>query len=91
MLLSIVDVLEHDRYYRNTNPFCEPQLGQRGLYRAIGGAVDGRSREVAMLWVLNFSDGHNSLLDIAHRADLPFDVVRETADVLAEHNLLEPL
>ncbi len=33
----VVDVIENNRRYRNTNPYCEPQLGKRGLYRALGG------------------------------------------------------
>ncbi len=37
----------------NQNPKCEPQLGRRGLYRAIGATFDSQSIEMAMLWVLN--------------------------------------
>jgi aminopeptidase-like protein len=43
---------------------------------------------MAMLWILNLSDGTHSLLDISERADLPFMVVRGTAQVLEEHGLL---
>ena len=35
-----------------------------------------------MLWVLNLSDGANSLLDIAERSDLPFEIIRRVAQVL---------
>ncbi len=87
-LLAVIGVIEGDRRYRNRNPKGEPQLGRRGLYRAVGGAVDRHSAEMAMLWVLNLSDGSHSLLDIARRASLPFDVVRGAADLLIEHELL---
>jgi aminopeptidase-like protein len=87
-LLAVIGVIEGDRRYRNRNPKGEPQLGRRGLYRAVGGAVDRHSAEMAMLWVLNLSDGSHSLLDIARRASLPFDVVRAAADLLIEHELL---
>jgi aminopeptidase-like protein len=90
-LLSIISVLEHDGRYRNLSPKGEPQLGRRGLYRAVGGAVDRRSAEMALLWVLNLSDGDHSLLDIATRASLPFDVVRDAAWMLQEHDLLAPI
>jgi aminopeptidase-like protein len=30
-------VIEGDRVYLNTQPKCEPQLGRRGLYGALGG------------------------------------------------------
>jgi len=43
---------------------------------------------MAMLWILNLSDGGHSLLDIAERADLPFTVVRGTAQRLQQHGLL---
>src|SRR2546423_951376 len=36
-LLSIIEVLEANDCYVNLNPKCEPQLGRRGLYRAMGG------------------------------------------------------
>jgi aminopeptidase-like protein len=89
-LLAVIDVLEHDGRYRNLNPRGEPQLGRRGLYRAVGGAVDRRSAEMALLWVLNLSDGAHSLLDIAGRAGLPFDAVRDAAWLLEQHDLLAP-
>ncbi len=70
--LSVCDVLEHNRYYRNTNPKCEPQLGRRGLYGSFGGRKDAKTSEMAMLWVLNYSDGEHSLLDIAEKSDIQF-------------------
>ena len=86
--LAIVSVMEGNRTYRNLSPKGEPQLGRRGLYRAIGGSGDGDSARMAMLWVLNLSDGEHSLLDIADRASLPFDLVREAADALEAGGLL---
>ena len=84
---SIVEVLEHNRTYLNQNPWCEPQLGKRGLYRSTGGESIG-SEINARLWVLNFSDGEHSLLDIAERSQLPFSAIRGAADVLVEAGLL---
>jgi aminopeptidase-like protein len=43
---------------------------------------------MAMLWVLNLSDGEHSLLDISERAQMPFGDVREAARLLAERGLL---
>ena len=88
--LSIVAVLEGNARYRNTHPWGEPQLGRRGLYRAIGGLPDPGETTMAMLWVLNLSDGGPTLLDVADRAGLPFDRVRAAADALREHGLLAP-
>jgi aminopeptidase-like protein len=87
--LSVLAVLEGNGRYRNTHPKGEPQLGKRGLYRAIGGEPDPGQLEMAMLWVLNQSDGGPTLLDIAERAGLPFERVRAAADTLLAHGLLE--
>lgn len=87
--LKVVDVLEGNRRYLNLNPKCEPQLGRRGLYRTIGGDDAGRARELALLWVLNQSDGDRSLLDIAERSKLGFADLREAADALLAAGLLK--
>jgi aminopeptidase-like protein len=88
--LEIIDVLEHNGRYVNQSPKGEPQLGRRGLYRSLGGELDRASRELAMLWVLNLSDGDYTLLDIAERADLRFEAVKAAADALLSHGLLKP-
>ena len=88
-VLAVFEVLEQDRTYINLNPKCEPQLGRRGLYGAIGGARV-KQLQMAMLWVLNLSDGRHGLLDIAQRSGLPFHVVNEAAQLLCNHDLLAP-
>ena len=87
--LAVLSVLENNRRYLNQNPKCEPQLGKRGLYGAIGGQTGGRVNQLAMLWVLNLSDGEHTLLDIADRSGLEFDLIKSVADVLLEHDLLQ--
>jgi aminopeptidase-like protein len=84
---AIVDVLEHNRSYVNLNPCCEPQLGRRNLYRSTGGGEIGAEIS-ARLWVLNFSDGEHSLLDIAERSGLPFASISDAADLLLQNQLL---
>jgi aminopeptidase-like protein len=90
LYLSAVRIIENNACLINTSPKCEPQLGKRGLYRTLGGLPDAGTFEMAMLWILNLSDGDHSLLDIAERADLPFDTIHQTARLLAEHGLLRP-
>jgi aminopeptidase-like protein len=89
--LAVMDVLEGNRRYLNLNPKCEPQLGRRGLYRTIGGDESGRSRELALLWVLNLSDGENGLLDISERSGTSFTAIRAAADALLEVELLREI
>jgi len=80
--------LERNRSYENLNPKGEPQLGKRGLYRAIAG---GTSEEEALLWVLNLSDGEHDLIGISARSGLPFRAIREAAEALEGAALLRPL
>jgi aminopeptidase-like protein len=42
-----------------------------------------------MLWVLNLADGHHTLLDIADRSGLDFDLLKDAADKLYEARLLQ--
>jgi aminopeptidase-like protein len=86
--LSVLNVLENNQRYLNQNPKCEPQLGKRGLYRTMGGNVDSKESEIAMLWVLNLSDGSHSLLDVAERSKLAFSAVRTAAVALEKAGLL---
>jgi aminopeptidase-like protein len=87
--LRVIHVLEHNRTYVNRLPKCEPQLGKRGLYATVGGGADAATRQQAMLWVLNGSDGNQTLLDIAERSGMKFEDLQKAADLLASHGLLE--
>jgi aminopeptidase-like protein len=90
-LLRVIQVLEENAHYLNLNPKCEPQLGRRGLYREMGGIKDAATREMAMLWVLNLSDGEHDLLDIAVRSGIAFEQISNAAEALREAGLLEPI
>jgi aminopeptidase-like protein len=84
----LVDLLERDRVCVNLSPRGEPQLGRRGLYRPTGGtAID--AEHMALLWVLNQSDGTRSIFDIAERARLPFHLVESAATRLEAAGLLK--
>lgn len=87
--VTVFNILEHNRTYVNQNPKGEPQLGRRGLYRAVAGQQGTYSRELSLLWVLNLSDGSHTLLDIADRADVPFEEIQAAAQSLMEQGLLK--
>ncbi len=89
VLREAVAVLDADRHYVNLFPYGEPQLGRRGLYDSLGGRSDAKLAQLAMLWVLNLSDGEHGLLDIAERAGLAFDTVAAAADALADAGLIK--
>lgn len=87
---AIADILNNNVFYINQFPKCEPQLGKRGIYEQLGGKSmeEKEQRRMALLWILNLSDGDHSLLDIADRASIPFDVIRQMADMLEQKELL---
>lgn len=86
---DVITLLERNKVYVNQNPHCEPQLGKRGLYESIGADSHRKVKQLAMLWVLNFSDGSHSLLDISDRSGLSFGLIAEAADLLRAHELLK--
>ena len=89
LCVEIVKILEGNHNYLNANPEGEPQLGKRGIYRKIGGPIP-QEHLVHLFWVLNYSDGEHSLLDIAEKSKFAFSDVRKAADILLEHGLLIP-
>ena len=84
-----IDVLESNHTPVNVLPFCEPQLGKRGLYEAMGGDSQRVERQMAMLWVLNLADGKHTLLDMASRSGIAYTLIRETAEILKAEGLLK--
>lgn len=88
-LLEIAGVLDANRQYRSLAPYGEPQLGRRGLYRAMGGETNPADLSIAMLWMLQLADGEHDLLAVAERSGLEFEQVARAAALLEEHELLE--
>ena len=91
-LKRVLEIIEGDVTYRNLNPKGEPQLGRRGLYKSIGGETTADAfDQMALLWVLNLSDGCHSLFQIAERSGLAFSCIKAAADALASKGMLEPV
>jgi len=86
---QVIEVLEGNGTYINLNPKCEPQLGRRGLYSPVGANPDQKLDQMALLWVLNLSDGCHSLLEICEAANLPFREIKRAANALAGCGLLQ--
>ncbi|HET6333599.1 MAG TPA: DUF4910 domain-containing protein [Polyangiales bacterium] len=90
VLRDVIELLHGNTTYLNLAPWGEPQLGKRGLYQALGG-TNIADLQLALLWVLNLSDGSHTLLDIAERASMSFRSIRAAADMLQQHELLSPV
>ena len=91
--ISIYDILENNKKYVNLNPKCEPQLGKRELYHDINNNIrtieDTPLLEEAILWILNLSDGKNSLLDIAIKSNIKFISIKKAVDSLKNCGLVK--
>jgi aminopeptidase-like protein len=85
---EVLGVLDANATWRSLCPHGEPQLGRRGLYRAVGGDGDPEALQMAMLWVLQLADGDHDLIRMAERSGLDFEVLARAAGMLQQHGLL---
>ncbi len=83
-LLKVIDLLERDTKFFNLSPMGEPQLGKRGLLPTAS-----EREQMALLWMLNLSDGESSVLDIAERSGLAFDELYRASESLVSCGLLK--
>jgi aminopeptidase-like protein len=88
---QILTELEKDRRWRNLAPYGEPQLGRRGLYNSLGALSHPGEAQMAMLWLLNQSDGKRGLLEIADRSGIPVAELEAVAGLLEQHHLLKEI
>ena len=85
-LRDCLEAIEMEDRYQGT-VLCEPQMGKRGLYSALGTRDIDRSVQMRMD-ILAYSDGSHSLLDIAEMLDVPVREIRRFVAELTEHDLL---
>ena len=88
-LKEFITCFEGNQTYVNKKPKCEPNLGKRGLYDSTGGRARTSESRMALLWILNQADGSHSLVDIARKSGIDFDIVRKAAEDLRGAGLLE--
>lgn len=87
--LKIIDVIENNYTYINTIPYCEPQLGKRGLYPTLGSQKGMADFTKCMMWLLNYADGEHDILDIAKLSSLPIESFFNVANNLREKGVLK--
>ena len=86
--LDIINLLENNFFYKNTIPFCEPQLGKRGLYPTI--SQKGTAAYVdTMMWILNLSDGTNDLISISEKSKINIFELIPVVNKLLKKGILE--
>jgi len=91
LLLTIFNLIEKNKIYLNLSPYGEPQLGKRGLFRKVGGASKTKDYEMALLWVLNQSDGYHSLSFISERSGLDAQIINKAVESLVDAGLIKEI
>ncbi len=86
--LNIVKLLEYNFKYINKIPFCEPQLGKRGLYPSLKSAKETSEFIEAMMWILNLSDGNNDLISISEKSNISVEKLFPVIDILLEKDII---
>lgn len=87
--LEIISVIERNCFLKSKNPYCEPQLGKRGLYPTIGSGKDTGMLVESYMWILNYADGKHDLLEISEKSGIDFNVLSEASEKLIEKELIE--
>jgi len=102
MYVEAIEVLERNRVYKTLMPYCEPQLGKRGLYPQTGGTLNQSvhnctekmtvEAEVdAITWVMFLADGSQDMIAMAERSGQPFSNLCVAAKKLVKKGLLEEI
>ena len=87
MMMRVIQTLEHNSYPL-VNVIAEPQLGKRGLYPERGvSSVDKNTKLIMDL--LTWSDGENSLVEIANKCEVPIWDLYPILKDLQKHNLIK--
>lgn len=84
-----IQCIEADQVLQATT-LCEPQLGKRGLYPSLS-TKETHQQVAAMMNLLAYCDGTESLLEIAERIGEPLWRLSEIAAQLQSHGLLRPV
>jgi aminopeptidase-like protein len=87
--LEVIELIEKNEKYINKMPFCEPQLGKRGLYPTLGSQKGTQDFVTAMMWILNLSDGENDLITISEKSKIAVKDLIPVVAKLIENGILE--
>lgn len=87
--LEVIELIEKNEKYINKMPYCEPQLGKRGLYPTLGSQKGTEDFVRSMMWVLNLSDGDHDLISISEKSKIPVKDLIPVIDKLIENGILE--
>ncbi len=85
---EFVKTLELNDVYINTIPYCEPQLGKRGLYPSSVNPVESREAVHNRMHLLTYADGSHDLIDVADLRNRPVTVFSKDVQDLIHNGIL---
>ncbi|HLD27967.1 MAG TPA: DUF4910 domain-containing protein [Patescibacteria group bacterium] len=89
VLISIIRAIEGNQTFINRQPYGEPQLGPRGLFRSLSTKEPQKEEDLAIWWLLNMSDGSHDLLSIAEKSGQKIDALISASQRLEQADLLK--
>jgi len=91
LYLKIMKALELNELFFSQNPFCEPQLGKRGLYHELGGVRNHPKQLLRTMQLLNYADGEHDLISIANMTEDSIFDYQKIVESLLKHKLIDYL
>jgi aminopeptidase-like protein len=87
--IDLLEGLQINGIYENRKPMCEPHLRKYDLYPQQGNVHVNRKAELRnALWLLNYSDRHHSLIEIAEMMNISILELKSSISSLTTAGLL---
>ncbi len=86
--LAIIKYIEKNKKYCSQNKKGEPFLAKRNLNLAVGSGKDVYYVDVAIRFLMCYSDGTNDLVEIARKARINFEEILAVSKILEDVGLL---
>ncbi len=87
VLRKSLEALENN-CFPETNMLCEPQLSKRNLYPTI--SIKNSTKNLRLMMdLISYSDGNNSLLDIANKINVPIWSLYSLLNILKEKKIIK--
>jgi aminopeptidase-like protein len=99
-LESLLRIHEHCTPLQRMQPYCDIQLGKRGLYPNVNSPLtwsnsssdslfDRRQQLRAITYILSYADGNHDLIDVADMANIGLKELSQVAEKLSVLGLLK--
>jgi aminopeptidase-like protein len=88
---QFVKAIEMNEHYATNIPYCEPQLGKRGLYPSSVNPLDARELIHNRMHFLTYADGDHSLLEIANLKNVSIFAFENDVKSLLEQNIIRSI